>query len=164
MSVIIIGSSLSGKTTILRQLKANTDYMISEMDEELTRLNDGHYPTDELLKGKLAKSVISWVITNPPFDIFFSNTNYFTKQDLLRARKKNYRIIILRLSRKEFLKRNEHRVEHEGYEDMQKWLGGMLGYLAEIEKAGLVDKVINAEIEINVVVEEIKHYMSPRGS
>lgn len=43
---IIIGSSTTGKTTLLKYFKEHTDIPVDESDDVLTRLNGGTYPHD----------------------------------------------------------------------------------------------------------------------
>jgi len=77
MKLIIIGASLSGKTSLVRQLRSITDLPISEIDEELTEKNGGTYPTDTKYKHKvLAPQIIADVIKRDK-SVFFTNTDYF---------------------------------------------------------------------------------------
>ena len=50
MKAIIIGPSLTGKTTLVKYLRNTTKLLVSEMDEELTRLNNNIYPKDKEYK------------------------------------------------------------------------------------------------------------------
>ena len=43
---LIIGSSLTGKTTLVKYLRDNLNMEVQEIDEELNRLNGGKFPTD----------------------------------------------------------------------------------------------------------------------
>ena len=155
MKLIVIGTSLSGKTTVIRQLRLETKIPVSEMDEELKRLNKGSYPTDSEYKNKvLAPKVIENVLKKEKI-IFFTNTNYFAVADLRRAKQKGFKIIQLVLDKEQMMKRNEQRVRNEGYEDHSKWFDGMLKYQEELREKGLVDKVIQTGQPTSNIVKEL---------
>ena len=144
MKAIVIGTSLSGKTTIIRQLRLVTKIPVSEMDEELTRLNGGNFPTDSNYKHNVLVPQVIESVLNKDKIIFFTNTDYFTFDDLQKAKQSGFKIIQLVLDRELLNKRNEQRIRNEGYEDLSKWFDGMLKYQKLLEKKGLVDNVIQA--------------------
>ena len=145
MKIIVIGASLSGKTTLIRYLKSIANFPILEIDEELTRLNGGTYPLNNKYKHQvLTPQIIKGVLERQQV-IFFTNTDYFTNQDLKKAKKKGFLIVQLDLSLEQLQKRNENRVKVEGYSDLSQWLDGMVKYQTKTRKEGLVDKVINAD-------------------
>ena len=92
--------------------------------------------------------------------LFFTNTDYFSDQDLIDARNLDFKIIQLNLSLDELRKRNEHRMKNEGYGNMSKWLNGMNEYQERIFSKGLVDKRINAIQPTPKIVEELLDYFS----
>ncbi len=156
MKGIVIGTSLSGKTTIIRYLRSNTDISASEMDEELTKLNNGKYPTNAEHKHKnLAPKVIKDLF-NKEDVLFFTNTDYFSLDDLRRAKDKGFKIIQLELDLDELNKRNENRIKDEGYDDLSEWLEGMVAYQENIRKAGIVDIVIDGNLSVEKISEEIQ--------
>ena len=53
MKAIIIGASLSGKTTVIRELRKISKIPISEIDEKLTEMNGGTYPADSNYKNNI---------------------------------------------------------------------------------------------------------------
>jgi shikimate kinase len=153
MKALVIGASLSGKTSIVKQLRKNTEIPVSEMDEELTRLNKGEYPTDSKYKHDVLAPEIIDVILNRENIVFFTNTDYFTLDDFQKAKDKGFKIILLELSIDELLKRNRNRVKNEGYEDLSKWLRGMVEYQRKVKEAGVIDATIQANKPIEEIVE-----------
>ncbi len=126
------------------------------MDEELTKLNDGKYPTDVERKHKsLAPKVIKGLLNREDI-LFFTNTDYFSLNDLRQAKDKGFKIIQLELDLDELNKRNKNRVENEGYEDLSKWLKGMISYQEKVRNEGLADVVIDANQSIEKISEEIQ--------
>lgn len=142
MKSIVIGTSLSGKTTLIRYIRANYDFNVSEIDEELTSMNDGQYPMDadykhQVLVPKIIQNILKQDI------LFFTNTDYFTIDDLRVAKEKGFKIIQLTLPIEILLKRNQKRMLHEGYADHSEYLPGMLEYQQKIYESGIVDEVID---------------------
>lgn len=155
MKLIIIGPSLSGKTTLVRYLRQNTDFNVSEIDEELTKLNGGKYPNDNEYKHNLLVPKIIEKLLKLENIVFFTNTDYFTHTDLSRAKSLGFKIIQLDISLSELKKRNIKRVKEDGYNDLSQWLAGMLKYQQEISEAGLLDLKIDATQSTYDIVEEI---------
>jgi shikimate kinase len=155
MKIIVIGPSLAGKTTIARHIQLLGNIHVSEIDEELTKLNNGNYPSDEKYKNSiLAPKVIEYVLNQDDI-VFLTNTNYFTDDDLKTAKSKGFKIYILDLDIQELKRRNMNRVEKEGYSDMNKWLEGMVLYQNRLKEGGLVDKVIDATQSTENIISEI---------
>ena len=144
MKAIIIGTSLSGKTTLVRYLRTKTKFPLLEIDEELTRINNSEYPIDNELKHNILIPQIVKNILSRDNVVFFTNTDYFTPEDLENARKNGFQIAQLFLDLNELQKRNKFRMENEGYSDLSQWLEGMVNYQIMIKERGLIDKVIEA--------------------
>lgn len=155
---IIIGVSLSGKSTTIKHLRAKIKEPILEIDDELERLNGGSYPTDLEYKNKVIAPKIIKDILGRDNIIFFTNTDYFSIADLENAKENGFIIIQLDLKLDRLIKRNEHRVKYEGYDDLSKWLEGMVKYQENIREKGLVDKVINTDKPAEQVAEELAAY------
>ena len=144
MKAIIIGTSLSGKTTLVRYLRTKTKFPLLEIDEELTRINNSEYPIDNELKHNILIPQIVKNILSRDNVVFFTNTDYFTPEDLENARKNGFQIAQLFLDLNELQKRNKFRMENEGYSDLSQWLEGMVNYQIMIKERGFIDKVIEA--------------------
>ncbi|HBP50836.1 MAG: hypothetical protein US68_C0026G0007 [Candidatus Shapirobacteria bacterium GW2011_GWE1_38_10] len=158
MKLIIIGPSLSGKTTLINELRKDNDFSISEMDELLTALNEGEYPLDVNYKNNVLVPQIIEKILDQKDIIFFTNTNYFSEKDLKNAKNTGFKIIQLDVDYQELMGRNLNRVNNENYEDMSPWLKGMLAYQNEIQKKGLVDEIIDANKPISETINHLKKY------
>ena len=158
MKLIIIGPSLSGKTTLINELRKDNDFSISEMDELLTALNEGEYPLDVNYKNNVLVPQIIEKILDQKDIIFFTNTNYFGEKDLKNAKNTGFKIIQLDVDYQELMGRNLNRVNNENYEDMSPWLKGMLAYQNEIQKKGLVDEIIDANKPISETINHLKKY------
>lgn len=155
MKVIVIGSSLSGKTTLVKYLRSVLNLPIAEMDEKLVEFNGGMYPSDikykhDVLAPKIIKNILSEKDT-----IFFTGTDYFALEDLKVARDVGFKIILLSLDLEELSKRNKERMRLEGYEDMGKWFGGMLRYQQQIQDEHLVDQVIDANLPVEKLADDL---------
>src|SRR3989344_2351911 len=98
MKIIVIGTSLSGKTTLIRLLRSQTNLPISEIDEELTLLNGGEYPADYKLKHEVVTPRVIKKILGQDAVIFFINTNYFSVEDLNQAKKLGFKVVQLDLN------------------------------------------------------------------
>jgi len=160
MKAIIIGTSLSGKTTVIRYLRNNYDFNVREIDEELTKINNGKFPKDAKKKQDvLAPKVIKQILSSQNV-LFFTNTDYFSDQQITDAKKLGFRIIQLDLKLSDLKKRNKYRIENEGYNDMNQWLVGMVKYQERIFKKGLVDQKINATQSTPEIVEDLLDYLS----
>jgi broad-specificity NMP kinase len=155
MKAIIIGTSLVGKTTLIKYLRNTTKLPVSEMDEELAKLNNNVYPSDDNYKHRvLAPKVVNNILDLDEI-IFFTNTDYFTPQDLQKARRKGFKVIQLLLDIKELQRRNEYRVKNDGYSDLSQWFEGMINYQDNIKLKGLVDKEIVAAQPIEDIANEL---------
>jgi len=121
----------------------------------MTIANNGVYPDNFHLKNDILAPKIINDILNKKEIIFFTNTYFFDLEQLRNARKKGFKIMQLNLNLDKLLERNKIRVEREKYPDVSQWLEGMVEYQREIFEAGLVDKVIDAEIPIEKIAEEI---------
>ncbi len=151
---IIIGTSLSGKTTVVRYLRQTTAYKVSEIDEELTTLNGGTFPMDANHKNKVLFPEILKNLSTQSEILFFTNAWYFEPKDLKKLKRDCFKILQLSTSMDILLARNKERIK-TGYEDMTKYLDDMLEYQKEIYDLGLVDSVIDAKQQIEKVTSDI---------
>jgi len=74
MKAIVIGASLSGKTTLISHLRKNFKLPFSEIDEELTRVNNGKYPEDSEYKVEvLAPGIVSDILHREDIVFFYKH-------------------------------------------------------------------------------------------
>lgn len=142
MKAIIIGTSLSGKTTLVKYLHLQNNLPLLEMDDELSRINNGEYPDDVKYKHDVLAPQIIKNILNRREIVFFTNTDYFTDEDIKTAKDKGFKIIQLEASLDELKRRNKIRVQKEARDDWSRWFEGMLKYQKDIKEKGLVDNVL----------------------
>ncbi len=150
---IIIGTSLSGKTTLISFLKKSTVYTITEMDEELKRKNNGVFPNDDIYKNTVLAPQIIRSILQKKCILFFTNAQYFSESDLTTAKAKGFRIIQLIADKETMLRRNAYRMEHDAYEDHSKYLDAMIAYQHTINH--LVDARIDSTQTIEMVAKQL---------
>jgi len=155
MKVIIIGASTTGKTTILKHLKQTHNLLIQEADDILTELNGGTYPQDSRIKMSTLAPIMVTQVLNQDQIIFFTNAHYFSVTDLISARNKGFKIILLSLTKKKMLERNKERVKYKGYDDLSKYFDDMILYEEKIIKAGLFDNVIDVNQPIENIISQI---------
>ena len=155
MKVIIIGASTTGKTTILKHLKQTHNLLIQEADDILTELNGGTYPQDSRIKMSTLAPIMVTQVLNQDQIIFFTNARYFSVTDLISARNKGFKIILLSLTKKKMLERNKERVKYKGYDDLSKYFDDMILYEEKIIKAGLFDNVIDVNQPIENIISQI---------
>jgi shikimate kinase len=155
MKVIIIGPSLSGKTTIVQYLRKNNQIPVSEIDEELTKLNNGQYPTNEEYKNQvLAPQIVNKILTSDHI-LFFTNTDYFSEKNLKIAKERGFKIIQLKLELAELEQRNKLRIAQEGYPDLSQWLKGMAKYQKRIDEQRLFDFSLDASLPTEEIVSQL---------
>ena len=156
---IVIGTSLTGKTTLIDYLRKNGNQQIQEIDEELTQLNGGGFPKDDNYKNTvLAPQIKAKVLLNENV-LFFTNAHYFTPEDLETAHQKGFKIVQLFVDKDELDKRNKQRMENEDYQDHSQWFNSMLEYQKEIIDKGLVDKVIETNKSVEEVAKELISFL-----
>ncbi len=133
---------------------------ILEMDEELTKKNDGHFPSDNAYKhNELAPKVIEDILGKDSI-LFFTNTDYFLDQDLELAHQKGFTIVQLDLDLATLRERNKQRVQNEGYANLDQWLEGMAEYQKNIKEQGFVDKSINMNQSTEDIAEELLQFLN----
>lgn len=153
--VIIIGPSTFGKTTIMMHLQGKTAVPLDESDAVLTLLNNGVYPTDDKYKmDVLVPQMIDNVLTLKTI-MFFSNTDYFKPEDLEKARMSGFKIIELKVDKEVMKARNKGRIDNDGYKDLSMYFSGMLSYMEDIKKKGLVDYEIDSNQPVEQVADEL---------
>ena len=157
---IIIGASLSGKTTLIRYLRQHTDLPVLEIDEEVLRLNNNSWPTDDEYKKNVLTPKIIHELEGRNDVVFFTNSDYFDEKTLVQLKKAGFRIIQLSLSLKELRRRNLQRVKEENYQDMSPWLEGMVKYQRNIESRGLVDITLPADQPTETLAKDLVPHLT----
>lgn len=152
---LIIGSSLAGKTTLIKFLRGNFNIEVQEIDEELNRLNGGTFPKDMEYKNNVLIPKIKQEVLNKDKIIFFANVHYFTPEDIVVARQRGFKIILLHVDRDELETRNKYRVKNEGYKDQSQWFNAQLQHQKEIIDKGLVDRVIETNRSVEDIAQEL---------
>ena len=155
---LIIGTSLTGKTTLVKYLRDNLHMEVQEIDEELIRLNGGTFPEMEHKNNVLIPKIKQEVLNKDKI-IFFANVHYYTPEDVASARQRGFKIILLSIDRGELEARNQHRVENEGYKDQSPWLDAQLQRQKEIEDGGLVDRVIETNRPVEDIAQELVTFL-----
>ena len=154
MKTIVIGSSLSGKTTLVRHLR-DQKIDCSEVDEELTKINGGTFPSDVDEKHNvLIPKIIADILAKKDV-LFFTNTDYFTLEDLRKAKSLGFKIVQIDISLPELIRRNKYRMENEGYDDMTQWLEGMTDYQDALKQSGLVDQSLDATLPTDQIASTL---------
>lgn len=148
---IVIGASLSGKTALVKRLRDVIDIPISEVDEELAKLNSGIFPEDVDYKHNVVFPKVAELILNKQDILFFTNTDYFTVEQLREAKEKGFKIIQIGVSLNVLKQRNVVR-KNSGYDDLEQYLKDMVEYQNDIKERNLVDYVINGEQEVEKVI------------
>ena len=156
---IIIGTSLTGKTTLIKYLRKTSSLPIQEIDEELVQLNNGIYPKEDNYKNTVLVPQIKTKILASKSVLFFTNAHYFTPQDLQKARHKGFKIVQLFVGKEELERRNKKRMASEGYEDHSQWFDSMLEYQKEIKEQGLVDKTIKTDKLVKKIAQELVDFL-----
>ncbi len=152
MKLLVIGTQLSGKTTLARYLREHTHVIVSEVDEEIVRENGGTWPEDNVYKDTVLIPRIYERIASMESVIFFAN--YFAPVSQVEIfRSQGFSVANLRLGRDEMLRRNIHRMQHEGYEDATPWIDGQITNHNELRRLGLVD----IEVDATLPTAEIAH-------
>ncbi len=149
---IIIGSQLSGKTTLVRHLRSVSDLNLLEMDEEIMRLNNNIWP-DNKTKDEVLTPRICADISGRENIVFL--TNYFVPNLLRTAKGNGFKIIELKLDKKTLLERNETRIKDEGYDDASQWIDGHLDFIKSVEELGLLDSIIDAKKPVSEIAEDL---------
>ena len=125
MKTIVIGASLSGKTTLASRFPQSID-INEEYSDNIPKI------IDEALNKKDV--------------IFFVNTDYITLDDLRRAKTLGFKIIQLELTLSELQKRNTS-------PDLNQWLEDMIDYQNELKKIGLIDQSIDATMPVEQIAK-----------
>ena len=159
MKLLVIGSQLSGKTTLARYLRKHSTEPVFEIDEEILKLNNNEWPEDNKYKDnvlipKIYKSMAS------KGSVIFITKSAFPASTLNQFKRASFKIILLRLSRSEISRRNEHRMKHESYADATPWIDGQLANHEDILAQGYIDDEIDASQSTEDIANALLNYNS----
>ena len=143
MKTIIIGASLSGKTTLVEYFRSQKIDCI-DIDNQLS-LSDNEKKYSEVIP-----KIITDIFAKNEI-LFFTHTDYLTLDDLRQARSLGFTIFQLELTLPELIKRNTL----SGSEELTPWLEDMIDYQNELKKIGLIDKSLDATLPVEKLAKEI---------
>ena len=137
---------------------------VSEIDEELNKLNGGTFPANAEYRKEVLVPTIKSDLFSRTSVLFFTTTRYFSLDEVAAARRNGFAIVQLVLDREEMSRRNKKRMEIEGYNDHTPWFDEMLNFQREIKKRGLVDAAIDANKPTSEIAEALLSFVNQRGS
>ena len=153
--LIILGPQCSGKTTLTRFLREHhSDLPILEEDELFTELNGGEYPQDVEYKEKTLRPKLEEKIRQSDNLIFL--TSYCNPILLKELKSKEFKVIQLVLNKEEFNRRNEKRMQKDGYADANTWAKEVFSFHNDVKDQGLIDKEIDARLPIKEIADLLK--------
>lgn len=152
--IVILGPQCSGKTTLKKYLqKQSTNLPLVEEDELFVDLNGGEYPQDIEYKENTLRSKLEDKIRGADSMIFL--TSYCNPELLKELKSKGFKVVQLVLEMDEFNRRNEKRMEEQGYDDANTWAKEVFGFHEEARDKGLVDREIDATLPTEDIAREV---------
>lgn len=151
--IILLGTPLTGRTSVTNYLRDNMSLDVLDMDEELKRLNDGQWPgkQPELME-KLINQIIADVLSREK--VVFSGF-FFGIKELEEARRKNFEVVQLKVGMDTTLVRNEERMKEQPGNDAFKYYQKNLEYQNKIHGLGLVDRIIDGDKPVEDIADEL---------
>lgn len=151
--LLVIGTQLAGKTTLVTFLKKHSDVPVTEMDEEILKRNNNTWPKDLAYKENvLVPQIINTVLQKDNI-VFFAS--YLSKPLIRELKQNNFKLLILEISRGEIVKRNSKRTATEKKDDTSRWMVGEIKLQDELEEEGIVDGYIDAEQPTEVIAQKL---------
>lgn len=152
--LIVLAPSTGGKTTLVRYLRDNSpDLPVYEIDEEIMRENGEKWPEDDKYKNKVLIPRMSRRIAGLDEAIFFSS--YIPDEILKESKENGFRVLVLDISIDELKRRNEQRIEEEGYDDSSSWLELQRDTNLRLIKEGIADSTIDGHKATRDIAEAI---------
>ncbi len=153
---LIIGTQLAGKTTLVKYLRAHTDVVVTEIDEEILKRNNNSWPKDEDYKDNvLIPEIIKQILQQERIVVFAS---YLSKDFIHLLKQENFKIFILEISREEIAKRNKDRIQAINRDNASHWIVGEIELQEDLEKEGIVDGYIDAEQPTEIIADTISRF------
>jgi GTPase SAR1 family protein len=154
--VLILGTQLSGKTTLLNYLRQHSKIAVTEIDEEILKRNDNIWPKDLAYKENvLVPQIVNDIVQKDDVVLFAS---YLSKPLIHRLKQNNFKVIILEISRDEITKRNSVRTANEKKDDTSRWMVGEIELQEDLETEGIVDDYIDAELPTSVLAQRVLEF------
>lgn len=143
MKLFVFAVQCAGKTTVAKYLRMNTNFNVVEIEDEILKLNAGRWPKDDHFKEEVLIPQILEQICAMPEVIFFEN--HMSVERTVQLKKAGFSVVLLKVSRDELLRRNQRRIEKEGYDDASKWIDSEIENASELERHKLIDASIDGE-------------------
>ncbi len=151
--LLILGTQLAGKTTLVKYLKQNTDLPVTEIDKEILIRNNNTWPKDRhYIESVLFPEIISQLLQKEDIIVFAS---YLSKDYIHLLRQNDFKLFILEISRDEIAKRNLKRVQEIEKDNTSQWIVGEIELQQDIEREGIVDGYLDAEQPTITIAEKI---------
>lgn len=157
--LLIIGTQLAGKTTLVNYFRKHTNIAVTEIDEEILKRSDNTWPKDlQYKEDVLVPEIINELILKENIILFAS---YLSKPLIYKLKENKYKIVILEVSRDEIARRNSVRTSIEKNDDTSRWMVGEIELQGYLEQNGLVDGYIDAEAPTETIAEKILKFQLP---
>ena len=153
--LLILAPSAGGKSTLMRYLREHTNLDIAETDELVMEANDGIWPDNDLKNKVLVPQTTLEVISRPSVVYFAS---YVPDDLIVKAKSCGFKVLVLSLTVEELTRRNKQRMETEGYQDAEPWFEMQLSTYERLKDEGLVDEVIDARQEVELLAKQLISY------
>ena len=132
--LIIIGASAGGKSTLMRYLRQHTDLVVVEMDEEIVKLNDNKWPTDDRYRNTVLVPKITKKIIGMDKVIYISS---YVPDGLAEEAKHNgFIIVLLDVGFEQLKERNDKRMAGKGYESVAIYFDMQLDGFKRLKQKG----------------------------
>jgi len=149
--LLVLAPSAGGKSTLMRYLRKNSDLVVVEIDEEIMKANNNTWPTDEEYN-KLIPQITAEVISRENIIFFMKDIPI---ELVKQAKQSGFKVVLLKLTLEQLLGRNKNRMLEEGYEDASMWFKDQLEELDIIGQEGLVDMIIDGNLDTEEIAKEI---------
>jgi dephospho-CoA kinase len=150
--IMLLAPSAGGKSTLMRYLREHSELNIVETDEEVTKANDGKWPSDDYknevlipltFKSILIQKQVLFLMKDLPIGL------------LREARSAGFYIVALILTYEQLMERNSKRMEEESYDDGSAWFKAQIEQIESYVKDQLVDEIIDGTLPIAQIAEKI---------
>lgn len=136
----------------MRYLRKHTDLEVAETDEEVMKVNNGVWPDDDLKNKVLVPQTTKEILTRESV-IYFAS---FVPVNLIKiARKRGFKIVLLKIGIDELKRRNTQRMKEEGYQDAAPYLRLQLDTFERLNNKELIDIVIDGNQSVDLLVSKL---------